>query len=552
MNSTCVDKPEPALPTPHKYDQRHRNTKMHPFETPDSSPTRLSSPRPSIDLTNPPHSPFLHNLTQRLRKGSNASSHSGGVEGPLSAAQPAAAASPSPADPIKKTEKTKEVKKLLAAMVRDDWEYPSTTVKVKEKTNNDGIPYREPLGYRVREEWSSDIEAEERKAAYAYASAHSGPNANAHGRGKSQNNGPYKFESPDAVGDMVLERKRKRRRLVEEELSVNEGLRVWTNRRDAWTGAVKQRPKDAAAAKRREGGFDNRRRPSHTIFRRSSSMLSHCHGHGHGHGRNGSVSTSSGSPLNPGSGTTRSSAANGDGGDALNTNANTNTGTAAIEVSSSIESDIVPDNDTTGETLGSLDSVDGPWLPVFPPLLPSSSDGNHQDVHHLLRDRITPRAYSTIYSKVVVQGLAPNVPIPLVHMIPALVEGWKSEGNWPPQPAAVSVADVKKGRRSSAFAKWRREHQHHHHHHQHTIDTRAADGQVAQHEREDGKSRVRRSISMMKRVLGGSDNTRGGGDAAAAGLEELGIEFRDDDHDGERDNEEEIRKNAALNKALLG
>ncbi|KAL6240967.1 hypothetical protein RBB50_012062 [Rhinocladiella similis] len=516
---------------------------MHPLETPETSPTR-SSPRLSIDLTNPPHSPFLHNLTQRLRKGSNASSHSGGLEAP---AQPA----PLP-DPVKKTEKTREAKKLLAAMVRDDWEYPSTAVK--ENSNGMTLPYREPLGYRVREEWASDIEAEERKAAYAHANNANNGSASArgqgHGKGGGQHNSgnnPYRFESPDAVGDMVIERERKRRRLVEEEMGVNEGLRVWTNRRDAWTGAVKQRPRDAVA-KRKESGLD-RQRPGH-IFRRSSSMLSHCHSHSFGHGRNTSTSTSSSSPLNPATSVTKSSTVNGDGTNTIGSaaatsttmnanadaNASFNTGvgagtSAAIEVSSIESESIVVDNTLTlTPVLGSgPDSLDGPWLPIFPPLLPSD--------HDVLRDRITPKAYATIYSKIVVQGLAPNVPIPLVHMIPALVEGWKAEGNWPPQPMSISAADIKKGRRSSAFAKWRKEH------HAHALDTRAADGQIAQHEREDGKGRVRRSISMMKRVLGGSDG-RGGG--AAAGLEELGIEF------GEQDDAREMEKNVTLNKALLG
>ncbi|KIW14788.1 hypothetical protein PV08_07573 [Exophiala spinifera] len=522
---------------------------MHPLETPETSPTP-SSPRPSTDLGNPPHAAFLHNLTQRLRKGSNASSQSGGAgSGHEAPAQPA----PLP-DPVKKTEKTREVKKLLAAMIRDDWEYPSTAVK----ENNGILPYREPTGYRMREEWASDIEAEERKAAYANAHGQGQGHGSANGKGQqnknTSNNSPYRFETPDAVGDMILERKRKRRKLIEEELRVNEGLRVWTNRRDAWTGAVKQRPREAVA-KRKESGLD-RQRPGH-IFRRSSSMLSHCQSYDHG--RNGtSTSTSSSSPLNPGSSPTKSSTVNGDGADA-NTSINAGAGksTAVIEASSTDSENVVvvdttaltstnngppllhhrqqrstPSATTSASsetTTNDTSTLDGPWLPIFPPLLPSD--------HDILRDRIAPKAYATIYSKIVVQGLAPNVPIPLVHMIPALVEGWKAEGNWPPQPATVLAVDVKKGRRSSAFAKWRRDHAA-------ALDTRAADGQMAQHERDDGKSRVRRSISMMKRVLGGSD-ARGG-----AGLDELGIEFRE--HQDDHDDQEEMEQNITLNKALVG
>ncbi|KAF1924720.1 uncharacterized protein M421DRAFT_71913 [Didymella exigua CBS 183.55] len=55
----------------------------------------------------------------------------------------------------------------------------------------------------------------------------------------------YKFDSPDAIGDAVgrtRERKRKRRRMrLEEEMAENEGLRIWVQRRDAWTGAASVR-----------------------------------------------------------------------------------------------------------------------------------------------------------------------------------------------------------------------------------------------------------------------------------------------------------------------
>lgn len=317
-------------------------------------------------------------------------------------------------------------------MVKDDWEYPPTMVK-----DNNGIPPREPLGYRLRDESLSDIDAEERAAAKH--------------RAKSD---PYRFENPDAVGNLIAERKRKRRKLVEEEMKWNGGLRTWTNRRDAWTGAVKQKPRDPA----RQTPKKRTDRPS-GIFRRHTSQSS-------------------------GSWPARS--------------------TTPTPESSSIES-------VDGEVEGS----EGPWLPIFPPIMP---------VDDVIRDRIKPQAYPTIYSKIVVQGLAPNVPIPLKHMIPALVEGWKSEGNWPPQPASMAPQDVKKGRRSSTFAKWRKEHHH---------DTRAAEHVNGG---EDGRSRVRRSISMMKRVMGvgpGEDQ-----------LDDLGIEFREQDED-------EMQKNVTLNKGLL-
>lgn len=121
-------------------------------------------------------------------------------------------------------------------------------------------------------------------------------------------------------------------------------------------------------------------------------------------------------------------------------------------------------------------------------------------------------------------------------MIPALVSGWKSEGNWPPQPAAPAAQDVKKGRpggKGGAFAKWRKEQDH-----RPIVGVGAGPhdqghGMVMN---EDGKSRVRRSIGMMRKVLGGASSD--------GGLEELGIEFREQDQD-------ERLKNVTLNEGLV-
>lgn len=53
---------------------------------------------------------------------------------------------------------------------------------------------------------------------------------------------PYKFDSPDSIGDAVElkkeGRKRKRRAAQEEEMQWNKGLVCFVERRDAWTGAV--------------------------------------------------------------------------------------------------------------------------------------------------------------------------------------------------------------------------------------------------------------------------------------------------------------------------
>ena len=60
-------------------------------------------------------------------------------------------------------------------------------------------------------------------------------------------------------------------------------------------------------------------------------------------------------------------------------------------------------------------------MPLLPPDDPSRSQMNNT------------RAYSAIYSKIIVQGLTPNVPINLQTMTSALVQGWKEDGEWPPK-----------------------------------------------------------------------------------------------------------------------
>jgi hypothetical protein len=52
---------------------------------------------------------------------------------------------------------------------------------------------------------------------------------------------PFRFESPDGVGETIkttqFDRKRRRKKRLAEEMAWNEGLRCFVGRRDAWTGA---------------------------------------------------------------------------------------------------------------------------------------------------------------------------------------------------------------------------------------------------------------------------------------------------------------------------
>ena len=329
------------------------------------------SPRSSIDALHSPTSPFLHNLQQRLRKGSSASRASSQSSETTQSNYDAA---------LHSGQDTKSTKRYLLSILRDDWEYPTTQIR------KDNLKVqREATSYRLRDESVSEYESTPSK------------------RPPSRQGDPYKFDNPDEVGAVIERRRARKRRMLEQEITWNDGLRIWTLRRDAWTGAIPHKPQNQTAESPQKKRFskDSKRRTSNDSYRSSSPVSSW--------------------PLsNP--------EQNGNG--AERTTAPTSPDAAKAE----------------------FDLPDGPYLPIYPPILPAS---------HTLRSRIKPTAYPTFYSKVVVQGLAPNVPIPLNHMINALVEGWKAEGNWPPAPLEPQLASPRSGRKvkrpESAFAKWKRE-----------------------------------------------------------------------------------------------
>lgn len=152
---------------------------------------------------------------------------------------------------------------------------------------------------------------------------------------------PYRFDNPESIVHLAIPRKRRRRRQLQQEMSWNEGLAIYTRRRDAWAGARFSSPEAL---------------PEHNG---SPGPLKH-----------GVLSTSSNLPSQE------------------------------------------------------IKCESPPLLPLPPPLLPLS---NH------IRASITPAGYPSIYSKVVVQGITPTVPINLSDMVGALVQGWKDDGEWPPQ-----------------------------------------------------------------------------------------------------------------------
>ncbi|KAJ9614517.1 hypothetical protein H2200_002654 [Cladophialophora chaetospira] len=454
-----------------------------------------SSPRPSVDDSSHGAAPFLHNLTQRLRKGSSVSS------------QDSAPPTSMTVDPMSKTEASRAARRMILQLVRDDWDWPTVPARSPSGTDTPSVPHRDPISFRLREEAQSDLEAED------------------HPHKRRSKSDPYKFESPDAVADVIAERKRKRRKMVQEELTWNEGLQTWQARRDAWTGALQHMPVINRPTERRPSSTT--KRPSYRsrlsqVFVRDKALEATTRPRSHTHSHSQSISTDGGSsfPASPTSPTPECSSIDSmePASPGMTTRTTTNT---TVEAKSPLtpSSTVVP--------VSSSSSADvGPWLPIYPPILPRDD---------IIRDRIKPSMYPTIYSKIVVQGLSPNVPIPLCHMIPALVDGWKNEGNWPPQPSAPLAADIKKGRKSSTFAKWRKEH----------TDKQSGRELVAAAQPVDDDTRrrgsIRKSIGMMRKM----GSFLGGAMSSTDGLDELGIEFSEKD-------QAEMDRNVALNQGAEG
>jgi hypothetical protein len=110
---------------------------------------------------------------------------------------------------------SRAAKRFLQDRVRNDWAYPD-------------VP---PV-------WSASDE--EVRDAQDFCERYYGESESSDSAGDEA--GPYKFDSPDSIGDAVTQtrdaRRKRRRERLEEEMQQNEGLRLWVERRDVWTGAT--------------------------------------------------------------------------------------------------------------------------------------------------------------------------------------------------------------------------------------------------------------------------------------------------------------------------
>lgn len=128
-------------------------------------------------------------------------------------------------------------KRFLDDRTRNDWSYPQLPPpwEHSDEEVRDAVDFRERY-YGESESSDSDIE----------------PTTGA-SKDVSQEHNAYKFDSPEAIGDAVdrtrSQRRKRRRMRLEEEMAENEGLRMWVQRRDAWTGASSVRKYGPGSAK---------------------------------------------------------------------------------------------------------------------------------------------------------------------------------------------------------------------------------------------------------------------------------------------------------------
>ncbi|KAG6997474.1 hypothetical protein G7Y79_00040g076390 [Physcia stellaris] len=193
---------------------------------------------------------------------------------------------------------------------------------------------------------------------------------------------PYRFEGPDSLLDVKSTRKRKRQHALQEELSYNMGLGTYMQRRDAWTGAmpIPQSPPDSAAED-------------------DSSE---------------SVATGAGSDDCDAS--------------SLSTSTSNFSTTCHVGKPPSTNDPDFPIPPSTAHDLGAQSPT--VLVPLPPPLLPPTNP---------IRAAISPSTYPNIYSKIIVQGLSPTIPVNLKDIVCAMVDGWKRDGEWPPKDSQGQV-----------------------------------------------------------------------------------------------------------------
>lgn len=288
-------------------------------------------------------------------------------------------------------QEAREIRRLFKENIRTDWDFPPLPAYRTEKSAT-ARPQQSVGGFKIHQSTPPDVleqiipeVVDWRERYYGDSDSDVDEAEAATSRGKSKAEPSYLFEGPDSVGeqlsDRALMRKRKRQKLLAEEMTWNDGLQHFISRRDLWTGA-----KTTSQIQ---------------LMRSSKSAVSSA-----AEAYNASVSSSPRSSTSMQSDLTHTSRPS---------TATTSPDPAALSMK---------------EQLPALDLM----MPVMSQLLTA----------HPVRKKIGPSMYSEIYAKIILQARTAAVPINLLSLTRALVHGWKADGEWPPRPSAPEPSITRK------------------------------------------------------------------------------------------------------------
>ncbi|KAE8147761.1 hypothetical protein BDV25DRAFT_159697 [Aspergillus avenaceus] len=290
----------------------------------------------------------------------------------------------------------REAKLYVREIVRNDWVFHPSADNGAPASATPPLPEQDVTGWRLRAFDSSGSELEPMS--------------------------PIEEVEVEELGNGDGERRRKRRRQMEEEMRWNEGLRTWVERRDVWTGA---RSREEIVARRRrlaEERSGNGSEGEEGLVNRTDASLAIAAAETEEDEEEATVEPSSVHMEEDQKESTETGITEPE------------TAQRKLSTASGVASTPAPAPATVAATAtASSRAHQGPEDPLVP-VVPSLISGSNP-----IRASITPAMYPSIYSKIVIQGLTPTVPINLADVTKAMVQGWKSDGQWPPKPAVSNV-----------------------------------------------------------------------------------------------------------------
>lgn len=298
------------------------------------------------------------------------------------------------------------VKDVLRSKVRDDWvwewPHPADETGISTPVVDEGEVADEESAmdegsrgetWIERLEWSSNDSVDD--------------NTEIPRNGGVQQEDP--FTSSDGTTPYQSEaekRKVRRRRRELQEMEYNDGMKCFTHRRNAWTGA-RHVPRTAKVVAEVQSEDDLKR----TVTRESrrSSVLARI------------TNLTSNAPKSP--------------------------STAVLSTSPTVT--LHPGTVSSLTPRSTHDFIHN-WLLLIPTnlhILPPETP---------MRKNVNEKAFGHIYDKVILQSQTPYCPINLSVVVRSCVEGWKRDGEWPPKAAVVAEAEAGMRRvvTGASIARW--------------------------------------------------------------------------------------------------